>query len=209
MRKKPIRRPIAPLKPKKSGGGFLRGLSLIAFGFTLGVGSAAYFTVYVNNIPMPLITPPTRDAEQAPADSLLRARRETLEFYETLQRKWLPEESEGSTESPPEAPAAVEVPPAARVVPEEEEPVQTVYYLQLGAYSDQASAESVRGEAALFGAQTSIRALKSDGKEIFRVWTGPYGNVGEAEEARANLALQGYNRVQIIKATERSNNNVR
>ena len=213
MTRKPIRRqpthrpsshrsPTSP-KPQGGGGGFWRGLSFIALGFTLGVGSAAYFAAYINNLPMPLITPPTRDAEQAPADSLLRARRETLEFYETLQRKWLPEDSETKTDSPSSAPPAAETPPPEPETPAAEEAVRTVYYLQLGAFTDRDAAETVRGEAALFGAQSSIRALKNDDKEVFRVWTGPYAALAAAEEARANLALQGYNKVQIIKSTEK------
>lgn len=58
-------------------------------------------------------------------------------------------------------------------------------------------ARAKRGEIALLGEQASIRA--DGGGNLFRVWLGPYPSKNAAEESRANLALQGYNQVQLLK----------
>lgn len=182
----------------KSGGGgrFVRGLFLICFGFTAGVGSAAFFAAYVNDLPIPLATPPTRDANQPVEDSKRRGRRETLEFHETLQEQRA---------------APVAAPEEQIFTPQpESEPDNAgrrfVYYLQLGSFQRQDAAEELRGQLALSGSAAQIRTGESGGGKVFRVWMGPYQAEEDAENVRGNLALQGYNQIQLLKLAERSNN---
>ena len=173
-------------------GGFWRGIFLLVLGFTGGVGAAAYFAAHVNKLPIPLGETPTRGANLSGEESQDRTRRETLEFHETLrQRRAAPvaeEPDSGVAEEPPQ--------PAAR---------RAVYYLQAGAFGRRNTAEQLRGEIALSGGQASIRADKSGESEIFRVWLGPYPTKSAAEESRANLALLGYNNVQLLKFSEKTN----
>ena len=188
------RRAIRRRSPASRGGGFWRGVFLLLLGFTGGAGAAAYFAAYINELPIPLSPPPTRDANRPAEDSLQRTRREALEFHETLlQRREAPVaaeeiESESETELSPAADGAAR---------------RFVYYLQLGAFARRDAAEELRGELALSGARTEIRAGGGDGGEVFRVWAGPYSSSEAAEEERANLALQGYNRIQLLKLAER------
>ena len=181
-------------KTAKKRGGFWRGVFLLIFGFTAGVGAAAFFAAHINKLPLPLITPPTRDADRPAEDSLQRTRRETLEFHETLrQRRAAPVAAENESESPATA-------------EEESAPHRFVYYLQLGAFAERETAETMRGELALSGERAEIRAGGGEGNEVFRVWAGPFASQEAAEESRANLALQGYNRAQLLKLAERSDN---
>ncbi len=183
MARPPVRR--RRNSPPKTGG-FWRGVFLLVLGFTGGAGAAAYFAAHVNNLPLPLVSPPTRDAESSVEDSLNRTRRETLEFHETLrERRAVPAASENDS---PAAPADVA-------------PRRFVYYLQIGAFAKQETADELRGELALSGAQTSIRAGEGG---VFRVWAGPYDSEEAAEKAHANLALLGYDKIQLLKLAERN-----
>lgn len=171
-------------KPKKSG--FWRGVFLLALGFTGGAGASAYFAAYINKLPLPLGETPTRAANNASGEELQdRARRETLEFHETLRQRRAAPAANESVATPPDA---AEEPTAAR---------RELYYLQAGAFAERETAEQLRGEIALLGEQASIRA--DGGGNLFRVWLGPYPSKNAAEESRANLALQGYNQVQLLK----------
>ncbi|MGI9298532.1 MAG: SPOR domain-containing protein [Gammaproteobacteria bacterium] len=184
MARPPPRRRVA-----SKGGGFWGGLFLLILGFTGGAGAAAVFAAYINELPLPLSPPPTRDANRPAEDSLQRTRRETLEFHETLrQRHAAPVSAED--DSAPSAPAA--------------ESRRFVYYLQFGAFARRDAAEGLRGELALSGAQAEIRAGGGEGGEVFRVWAGPYPSSAAAEESRAELALQGYDKIQLLKLAERN-----
>ncbi|MGU9952267.1 MAG: SPOR domain-containing protein [Gammaproteobacteria bacterium WSBS_2016_MAG_OTU1] len=162
----------------KSGIG--RAILFLALGFTGGIGVAAYFAVYINELPLPLSAPPTRDSNSPGEESTERTRRETLQFHETLRQRQAPSAPKQATNEP--------------------EAHNFVYYVQLGAFADESTAEELRGEIALQGSEASIAPGKTgSGGNIFRVWLGPYITEEEAEESRAQLALQGYNQVQLLK----------
>jgi cell division protein FtsN len=56
------------------------------------------------------------------------------------------------------------------------------------------------------GRQTSINPGRTAaGGTIFRVWIGPYDSENTAEETRAQLVLQGYNSVQLLKLVNNEN----
>lgn len=186
MARQPARRRTAPK------GKFWRGVFLLLLGFTGGLGAAAYTAAYVNKLPLPFSTPPTRNADSPAGENLQRTHRETLEFHETLrQRRAAPVAAEEDS-----APSAANEGISRRFV----------YYLQIGAFARRDAAEELRGELALSGAQAEIRPGGGDGGEVFRVWMGPYLSTAVAEEFRAGLALQGYNRVQLLKLAERGDN---
>lgn len=183
MARPPSRRRVA-----SKGGGFWRGLFLLILGFTGGAGAAAFFAAYINELPLPLSPPPTRDANRPAEESKERTQRETLEFHETLrQRRAAPVSAEN--DSLPSAPES-----ASR---------RFVYYLQFGAFARRDAAEELRGKLALSGARAEIRAGGGEGGEVFRVWAGPFSSSEAAEESRAELALQGYDKIQLLKLAER------
>ncbi|MBE8158531.1 MAG: hypothetical protein HAW59_03970 [Betaproteobacteria bacterium] len=181
--------PAARRRNAAKKGGFWRGLLLLALGFTGGVGASAYFAAHINKLPLPLGDVPTRAGNLPAAESQQRTHRETLEFHETLRQRRATPAPSPSADQPPETPR------------------RDVYYLQVGAFGRRDAAEQLRGEIALLGGRTSIRADNNGGGKIFRVWMGPYPSKNGAEESRANLALQGYNQVQLLKFSEKPNEN--
>ena len=74
---------MRPKREKKKRGGFFLALFLLAAGFTGGMGAAGALAVYFSELPLPLITPPTRDGDQDIAKLRERECRETLKFGET------------------------------------------------------------------------------------------------------------------------------
>ena len=168
-------------KSPKGGGGFGRML-WFALGFTFGVGGSAGFVWYLNDVPTPFIAPPTRESD----GDLLRRRGDSsggdvFEFHRILKDRRAPA-SEGKSDA--------------------DAPAQFVFYLQAGAFRDEETAESRRGELALLGAPARLNAGKlATGEPLFRVWVGPFADRPSAEEARAELALNGYN-ASVLKATE-------
>ena len=179
----------------------IRACFLLAVGFTGGMGTAAYFTAYVNDLPIPLSAPPTRDANLPAADSVSRTRRETLEFHETLRQRHVVPESATDDAADDAADNGESAPQTAAETPPPQESLQiSSYYLQLGTFAQRAAAEELRGSIALSGGQASIHVTG----ESFRVLAGPYVSAAAAEEFRATFALQGYNNVQLIQI-ERKN----
>ena len=170
-------------KPPPAKNGFWRAVFWLCFGFTAGLGVAAWFAATINQMPLPFAETPTRGGVDG-SDNLQKSRREALEFHETLQQQQQPAEFDAEEKSTT--------------------PRDFVYYLQIAAYSDRALAEEARGQIALLGEQASLRPNRdSSGNEIFRVWLGPYANRSVAESARANLALQGYDEIQLLKLAEK------
>lgn len=178
----------------------LRAVGWLATGFAAGMAAAAVFALYINQVPIPFREPPTRSAEPADGEGAARTRRETLEFHETLlQRRAVPSADDSATDE-----EINEVPQPAAAVPASAPAaaVQERYYLQVGAFGDSEAAEALRGEIALLGSQSILRAGRANGAQIFRVWMGPYPSAEAAEETRAMLVLNGHSQVQLLKITD-------
>lgn len=86
---------------------------------------------------------------------------------------------------PPEAKAA----PAAE--PAKNEDDKPVYFLQAGAYKEQADAESARARLALIGVESRINEGTVDNATLYRVRIGPFGQIEAMNRARAKLAENG------------------
>ena len=171
---------MAAGKNKKDGGVF-RGVLLLALGFTAGMGVAAAVAVYINELHLPFITPPTRlPAVKTETES----GREVVEFHELLRQQKpsrLRTEDNATTNSPR----------------------QFVFYLQVGVFKDNGNAENVRGQMALVGRRALIRTGQAaDGDTLYRVWLGPYEDEEQAENIRAQLALEGYSNISLLKTAE-------
>ena len=172
-----------------SGNRFWRGLLILAIGFTGGLGVAAFIAVKVNELPIPLKDSPTRDSNFSRDNDDQRTQREALEFHETLRQRR-------------------NVKPSATIPDTPQASFNFVYYLQLGAFSNRGAAEALRAEVALLGMPTIIKTGQSNnGEDIFQVWTGPYSSPDKADESRAQLALNGYNNVQLLKLAENTERN--
>jgi len=82
--------------------------------------------------------------------------------------------SENPQASDPGAPAPVTVEPF-------------IYYVQIGAFIDNAQAESLKAQAAMAGMSTDISQREQAGRQIFRVRLGPFNTKDAAEKAKARV----------------------
>ena len=65
------------------------------------------------------------------------------------------------------------------------------YYLQAGAFRDQADAESTRAKLALLGFEAQISERPSDSGALYRVRIGPFGQVETMNRIRGKLSESG------------------
>lgn len=63
-----------------------------------------------------------------------------------------------------------------------------IYYLQAGAFREQADAENARAKLALLGMEAKVSEKQSDNGSLFRVRLGPYSGLDAMNRARAKLA---------------------
>ena len=198
---------MRPKRARKKRGGFFLALFLLATGFTGGMAAAGALAVYFSELPLPLITPPTRDGGRDVARQRERERRETLEFHNLLRQDSSPPVVEGLEPVPPDgvdasdgvdAPADSGAPDSAAVA-EPPAPETFVYHLQVAAFRDRDRAETMRGQLALVGREAVVKSSGDSGAEVWRVQLGPFADEREAEEQRALLALEGYNNVSLLK----------
>jgi cell division protein FtsN len=66
-----------------------------------------------------------------------------------------------------------------------------VYYLQAGAFRDQADAESARAKLALLGFEARINERASDTGNLYRVRIGPFNQVETMNRMRSRLSENG------------------
>jgi cell division protein FtsN len=63
-----------------------------------------------------------------------------------------------------------------------------IYYLQAGAFRDQADAENARAKLALLGMEAKVSEKQSDNGSLYRVRLGPYAQLDAMNRVRAKLA---------------------
>ena len=214
---------MRPKREKKKRGGFFLALFLLAAGFTGGMGAAGALAVYFSELPLPLITPPTRDGGQDIAKLRERERRQTMEFHDLLRQEPpaanaaapndfglqpvgpdsenQPSPAESGSGPDSESAQPDSVPETAAIAKPAERVF--VYHLQVAVFRDRDSAETLRGEMALNGREASVRADNPDDPKSWRVRLGPFADERQAEEQRALLALEGYNNVSLLKSVSR------
>lgn len=174
-------------KNKAAGGGFLRGLVLFVCGVTGGIMISAMLAVYINELHLPFIEPPTRKLPARQNALPGGEQREQVEFHDILRN------------NQPTTPQPVET-----VVDEEDEAAPTtqafVYYIQLASFQQREAAEAMRGELTLEGERGVIRAgQNAAGDNIYRVWLGPYAKKDDAESKRGELALRGKSETLLLE----------
>ena len=133
---------MKPKREKKKRGGFFAALFLLAAGFTGGMAAAGGLAVYFSELPLPLITPPTRDGGRDIARFREQERRETLEFHNLLRQDRAADPNIRGLESVPDEPeneggATAALTPAAERT--------FVYHLQVGVFDNADAAEALRG----------------------------------------------------------------
>jgi cell division protein FtsN len=66
-----------------------------------------------------------------------------------------------------------------------------IYFLQVGAFTKRADADSQKAALAIQGIQAQLSEVTSDGNTLWRVRTGPYSSVDESNPARDKLNSMG------------------
>ncbi|MGN6515416.1 MAG: septal ring lytic transglycosylase RlpA family protein [Rhizomicrobium sp.] len=116
----------------------------------------------------------------------------------------------GATVAPPVQVAEMPAPSAALSVPAQAPdtqvtgqvqnvpvPAATHLYIQVGAFSSEANAARLRAQFSGAG-DLKISPIVRNGQKLFRVRSGPYDNVAEADAALAKLTGLGNNDAQIV-----------
>jgi len=75
-----------------------------------------------------------------------------------------------------------------------------IYFLQVGAFTKRADADSQKAALAIQGIQTQLSEVTADGNTLWRVRSGPYGSVEESNPAREKLNGMGI-KSTLIKAS--------
>jgi cell division protein FtsN len=95
----------------------------------------------------------------------------------------------------PGAPAAGKDPIAA-IAGAESKPAEAaeekfLYYLQAGAFADQADAEAMRGKLALAGVEAKTSERNSESGVMYRVRVGPFNNLDALNKVRGKVSEAG------------------
>ncbi|MCH9705645.1 MAG: SPOR domain-containing protein [Proteobacteria bacterium] len=167
----------------KKKGGFWRGILIFLLGSACGTGSIAAVSVYLNDLHLPFVKEQSKTHLPVLSSERKRNEREAVEFQSILrQQNPLPITEEAANTSTPR---------------------RFVYYLQIGAFQENAIAEDLRGRVILNGHQATINTgTLADGNSIYRVWIGPYNDEDSAEEKRAELTLEGYADVHLLQTAQ-------
>ncbi len=80
---------------------------------------------------------------------------------------------------------------SASVAAKSEADEKYIYFLQIGAYKDNADAESARAKLALVGVEASVTEKSGDGATLHRVRVGPFDSVETMNKMRSKLSENG------------------
>ena len=194
---------MRPKREQKKNKGFFLGLFLLFAGFTGGMAVAGGLAVYFSELPLPLITPPTRDGGRDIAKFRERERRETLEFHDLLRQDRRNDPDIAGLEPADDSDNIAAAEPAESDAPAQPAAKIFVYHLQIGAFRNRDSAESLRGQMALNGREAAVSPDNPEAPALWRVRLGPFADERAAEEQRALLALEGYNNVSLLKTVSK------
>ena len=193
---------MKPKRERKKRGGFFAALFLLAAGFTGGMAAAGGLAVYFSELPLPLITPPTRDGGRDIARFREQERRETLEFHNLLRQDRDANPNIRGLESVPDEGGDEGGEESAALTPAAER--RFVYHLQVGVFDNPDAAEELRGTMALNGREAAVLPDNPAAPKSWRVRLGPYADERAAEEQRAILTLDGYNNVSLLKTVSKN-----
>ncbi len=198
---------------RRQQGGTLTGLIV---GLIIGLLVAVGVAMTIMKTPLPFVDKIGRQSPPAgelgdPNKTLqggARERRERLEADVAPQRAAPAADAPAPTPAPAPAPAAQadkaapapSAPPANTAAPAPSAAPQGAapaagegftYYLQAGAFREQADAEATKGRLAMMGVAAGIAERKSELGTLYRVRVGPFNDVDTMNRARARLSDNG------------------
>jgi len=208
---------VKPLNAKhhKQAGGTLLGLIL---GLIVGLGIAVGVALMITKSPIPFVNkmvPPER-ADPTPAQAADPNR--PLYGNRAIAREAARDQQQSQTPVPPNTAAAQPVPPVAptpqaATPPAKQPDTRTAdakpsaaapsaskndsnddkwtYFLQTGAFRDQADAESARAKLALLGFEARVTERTADSGVLYRVRIGPFDHAEAMNRTRSKLSDNG------------------
>lgn len=183
---------------KQAGGTFLG----IIIGLIIGLGIAVGVAVTINKTPIPFVDrgfKPNKDPEAGQMPDLNKSLYGNRDAAKQAAREFQKDEPAVVSAEPPaaaqaKAPAADKAKPADAAVAAKEAAAgeeKWSYYLQAGAFREQADAENAKAKLALLGVESNINERSADMGTLYRVRVGPFSQVDAMNRIRAKLSENG------------------
>lgn len=170
---------------KKSGSPMLVG---VIIGMFIGLAIALAVAVFIKGSPSPFVeraqapvtvdsaktSPPPAPPAETPAEKPKQAEKPRFDFYTILP--------------------GTEEPVTEKDIKQQDSSnaAKSQYYLQAGAFQNEADADNLKAKLALMGIEASIQTATVPEKGVWhRVRIGPYSNVEDLNRARNTLAQNG------------------
>ncbi|MBS0308474.1 MAG: SPOR domain-containing protein [Proteobacteria bacterium] len=186
----------------KQAGGTILG---IIIGLIIGLGIAVAVAIKINNTPVPFINrakveKPAEPTASAPVDlnkSLYGNREPAKEAAKEFVKEPVPAADANKPADDKDAAKAKDKKSdddknagkdAAKPAASED---KWTYYLQAGAFREQAEAENAKAKLALLGFETRISERSSDNGTLYRVRVGPFSEVEAMNKMRTKLSDNG------------------
>ncbi|PLY59654.1 cell division protein [Herbaspirillum sp. BH-1] len=208
---------MKPLNAKhhKQAGGTLLGLIL---GLIVGLGIAVGVALMITKSPIPFVNKVVRPERADPTPAQAADPNRPLYGNRDIAREAARDQQQSQTPVPPNTAAAQPVPPVApapqaATPPAKQPDTRTAdakpsaaapsaskndsnddkwsYFLQTGAFRDQADAESARAKLALLGFEARVTERTADSGVLYRVRIGPFDHAEAMNRTRSKLSDNG------------------
>lgn len=208
---------MKPLNAKyhKQAGGTLLGLIL---GLIVGLGIAVGVALMITKSPIPFVNKVARPERADPTPAQAADPNRPLYGNRDIAREAARDQQQSQTPVPPNTAAAQPVPPVApapqpTTAPAKQPDTKTAdakpsaaatsaskndsnddkwtYFLQTGAFRDQADAESARAKLALLGFEARVTERTADSGVLYRVRIGPFDHAEAMNRTRSKLSDNG------------------
>ncbi|WP_413628674.1 SPOR domain-containing protein [Herbaspirillum frisingense] len=208
---------MKPLNAKhhKQAGGTLLGLIL---GLIVGLGIAVGVALMITKSPIPFVNKVVRPERADPTPAQAADPNRPLYGNRDIAREAARDQQQSQTPVPPNTAAAQPVPPVApapqaATPPAKHPDTRTAdakpsaaapsaskndsnddkwtYFLQTGAFRDQADAESARAKLALLGFEARVTERTADSGVLYRVRIGPFDHAEAMNRTRSKLSDNG------------------
>lgn len=202
---------MKPLNAKyhKQAGGTLLGLIL---GLIVGLGIAVGVALMITKSPIPFVNKVARPERTDPTPAQAADPNRPLYGNRDIARDAARDQQQSQTPVPPNTASAQPVPPVAPTPQASPAPSRSdakapaatsatsksdtnddkwTYFLQTGAFRDQADAESARAKLALLGFEAKVSERTADSGVLYRVRIGPFEHADAMNRTRSKLSDNG------------------
>ena len=201
------------LKHRKQAGGTLLGLIL---GLIVGLGIAVGVALMITKSPIPFVNKVTRPDRSEPTPAQAADPNRPMYGNRDIASDAAREQQQSAAPVPPNTAAAQPVPPVAPAAPATPAPTvkpdarsadakpatpapsrsdaaddKWTYFLQTGAFREQADAENARARLALLGFEAKVTERSADTGVLYRVRIGPFTQAETMNRTRSKLSDNG------------------